>query len=139
MKREILEPFWMNAEKNQIKCIFKYETGAYEAVVSDTLEGNPDWKEIIETFGVEAIDANTQKRIDEKTLRENEHKEVLKDEEERIISENLFAAKLEAFEVPEVKNSTNRPLKSKIRKATSIMQVQAYTTALVIKELESEE
>ena len=46
----------------------------------------------------------------------------------------LFSAKLEAFEIEEIKNSKNRKLKSRIRKAKNIMEVTAFTAALLISE-----
>ena len=39
--------------------------------------------------------------------------------------------KLEAFEIDEVKNSENRELKKKIRKAKTLLEVQAYTTMIL--------
>ena len=51
-------------------------------------------------------------------------------------SDALFAAKLEAFEIEEVKNSKNRELKSKIRKAKTILEVTAFTAAVILKENE---
>ena len=64
-------------------------------------------------------------------------KEFEKDEIERIKSDALFDAKLEAFEIADIKNSKNRTFKSRIRKSKSIMEVTALTAALII--LENEE
>lgn len=138
MKREIKHPVWMNKEKTQVKCMFEYEGGGrFEAVVSDTAEGNPDWEEIMETFGIEAIDDFTQKLEDDRLERHNRHKQEYKDHEERQKNEVLFACKLEAFEIPEVRASSNREMKAKIRKAKSLVEVQSYTTILLMKELEN--
>lgn len=128
----------MNEEKTQIKCIFEYEDGGqFEAVVSDTAEGNPDWEEIMETFGVQGVDETTEKLREDREKRLEVHKQRRKDEEERIKNEALFAAKLEAFEIEEIKNSKNRDMKAKIRKAKSIVEVQSYATILLMKELEN--
>ena len=48
--------------------------------------------------------------------------------------EQLFAAKLDAFEIDLIKGSKNRELKSKIRKAKNIMEVTAYTVILLQQE-----
>ena len=49
-------------------------------------------------------------------------------------TEELFKAKLQCFEIDAVKNSKNRDLKSKLRKAQSFMEVVAYTSAIVAAE-----
>ena len=45
--------------------------------------------------------------------------------------------KLEAFEIEAIKNSTDRASKAMIRKSKSVLEVQAYTTILLMKELEN--
>jgi hypothetical protein len=138
MKREIKHPIWNNEEKTQVKCLFEYEDGGtFEAVVSDTEEGNPDWHEIINTFSSAGIDENTEKLLADREKRKEEHKQWKKDNEEREKNEALFACKLEAFEIPEIRESKNRELKAKIRKAKSIVEVQSYATILLMKELEN--
>ena len=107
-----------------------------EASVSDTEEGNPDWYEIMETFGVEDIDKRTQDFIDSHEEQHRKEKEWRKDQQEKQRSDALFSAKLEAFEMDLIKNSKNRELKSMIRKAKSIMEVTTYASVLVMKELE---
>ena len=49
---------------------------------------------------------------------------------ERAQKEILFNAKAEAFDMDVVKNSTNREIKNKIRRASSIMEVSVYTAML---------
>ena len=107
-----------------------------EASVSNTEEGNPDWHEIMETFGIEEIDKRTQAFIDQHKEQHRKEKQRLKDQEERAKGDALFAAKLEAFEMDLIKNSKNRELKSMIRKAKNIMEVTTYASVLVMKELE---
>ena len=51
MKRIIKNPYWGNDEKTQVMCEFHYEDGSAQiAAVTDTEEGNPDWKEIFNNF-----------------------------------------------------------------------------------------
>lgn len=138
MTREIKHPFWANDEKTQIICQFHYSDGrVLEAAVSDTEEGNPDWKEIIDTFGIEAIDASTEKFATERENARKLKEQQQKESEDRAKADALFTVKLEAFEIPEIKNSKDRISKSNIRKAKSIMEVQVLTTALYLKELEN--
>ena len=54
--------------------------------------------------------------------------------------EDLFNYKLQTFEIPEIKNSENRKLKAKIRKAKNVIEMNAYATILLMEILnESEE
>ena len=47
--------------------------------------------------------------------------------------------KLQTFEIPQVKESTNRTLKSKIRKAKNAIEMQAYATILLMEIMNEEE
>ena len=46
--------------------------------------------------------------------------------------EDLFKLKLQSFEIEQVKNSTNRELKSSLRKSQTFMEAVAYTAALIL-------
>ena len=135
MKRTIKNPYWGNNNKTQVICEFHYEGGPIQtAAITDTKEGNPDWKEVFDTFTIEEIDNLTEDVKAEEAEEHEKRKEFEKDEIERIKSDTLFGAKLEAFEIEKVKNSKNRKLKSHIRKAKSIIEVTAFTAALLIYE-----
>jgi hypothetical protein len=130
-EREILEPYWTSNLKNQVVCKFKYaDGGIVTASVSQTSEGNPDWDEIFANFTVEQIDNNTAKRVEK-------HREVQltrEMEEQRRVDnmrrESLFIAKSDAFEIELVRNSTNTQLKSRLRKATSIIEVTVLASLI---------
>ncbi len=137
---------WANEAKDKINCeiVVNLDDGSsqvFEAVVSQTEQGNPDWDAILEKFGEEAIDSATTEELKQKNLerekRAKENEERVKRESEFKRQEDLFAIKLEAFEIEEVKNSVDRTLKAKIRKAKTALEVQAYTTILLMKELEN--
>ena len=75
-KRIIKNPWWGNVEKTIVRCQFFMENGEIlEASVSDTEEGNPDWYEIMETFGLEDIDKRTQAFIDDHEEQHRKEKE----------------------------------------------------------------
>ena len=140
MERTIKFPYWSRDDKTQVVCQFHYENGTIlEVSVSDTEEGNPDWKEIMETFTVEEIDSITNRMKEEQAEKDEERKKEEEERAERFKTDALFAMKLEAFEIPEIKNSKDKTLKSKIRKAKNSTEVAAYTTILLMKEMESEE
>ena len=137
MKRKIIEPYWGNKEKTQIICQFHYENGPIQtAAVTDTIEGNPDWKEIHETFTLEEIDKNTESLLAEVKEENEKIKQLNKDEIERARVDSLFNCKIQAFEIDIIKNSKNKELKSRIRKSKNIFEVTAFTAALIAVEHE---
>ena len=132
MAREILNPRWGNDRKTLIVTRFRYDDGhTAEASISVPEGGsNSDWDEIIEKFGKNYLDQQTQiylkKERDKKLQVENQRKLDF----ERMQKEQLFNAKAEAFDIDLVKNSTNREVKNKIRRAKNIMEVQIYAALL---------
>ena len=136
INREILDPRWANDERNQIICKFKLEDGNIVQAAISVPEGgiNPDWNEVMEKFGEEILEENYQKDLAEHYKRKEAQEEQRKQEIERAIKEALFNAKAEAFEIQLVKDSKNKKIKNKIRKASTIIEVTAYTAALVLKE-----
>ena len=59
--------------------------------------------------------------------------------EDRKNQEQLFAVKLQIFDIELVKNSVNRKLKSQIRKSKSAIEAQAWAAALLLSEYNAEE
>jgi hypothetical protein len=136
MHREIKNPRWMNDRKTTIACEFHYSDGRIgQAAVTNTEEGNPDWIEIIETFGVEELDRATEEYNERVRVRKETEEQRRKEQFETAKNEMLFNAKLESFMIDEVKNSKNAAMKSRIRKAKSITEVIAFTSALLMSEL----
>lgn len=133
MAREIINPRWGNEEKTQIIAGFRYDDGrvltAAITNVGDAAE-NPDWKEIMATFGADAVDENTQKALDDHMARKTRSLEQRQLDMDRAKKEALFNAKAEAFDIDLVKNSKNRTVKNKIRRAGSITEVLVYTAML---------
>ena len=138
--RTIKNPHWTNDKKNQIHCEFHYENGpVVNACVSDTKNGNPDWKEIFDKFDVKEIEKNTEKVIQDIDYKIKFKKREKKEKSQAAKIDTLFNRKLEAFEISTVKNSKDRNLKSLIRKASNETEVYAYTAALILKEMKNEE
>lgn len=138
--------FWDNAEKTRAMAILEVTTS--EGVTSTQVltvnkvgpsgEENPDWTDLMEAIGEEKIDANTEERIARKA--EEERIEALRKEEMEKSKklEKLFDAKLQAFEIDEVKNSKNRQLKASLRRAKSIVEVNIYAMMIVMEQLEND-
>jgi transcriptional regulator of heat shock response len=133
MKRTIKNPRWTNNARTVLSAEFHYEDGrVLTATISDSDKGNPDLVEILANFTTEELEANTMKAI----KRQNQEMEAKRRQEEamaeKALQEELFAIKLKAFELDVVKGTTNRALKSQIRRAKSVFEVYAYTAALIL-------
>ena len=133
------DPYWSNKGAKHMIVTLEYENGK-KATASIQDEGgtNPDYQAILEEFGEEQLDKNTEegvKRRDEQIKKRIQRKET---EAVRARQERLFGAKLEAFEIGAVKESKNMNLKRLIRKAKSPMEVQAYTTILLMETLDEQ-
>ena len=136
MNRKITDVRWANDRKTQVFCRYQYDDGRIiEAHVSDTTEGNPDWKEIMETFDQKILDQNTQLYLKDIQKKRDVERQKQKEREEFAKNEMLFNAKLEAFSIDEIKSSKNSALKSKIRKAKSLTEIYVYSSLLVNMEM----
>jgi hypothetical protein len=130
-ERQILDPYWSSNLKNQVVCKFKYvDGGIVTASVSQTAEGNPDWDEIFANFTSEQIDENTAAKV--KVHEENRLKREMDDQRraDNMRREALFMAKSDAFEIDLVRNSTNTKLKSRLRKATTLIEVTVLASLI---------
>ena len=127
------DPYWSNKDAKHMIVTLEYDDGRKStASIQDKDGTNPDYKAILEEFGEETLDKNTAegvKRRDEQIKKRLERKEA---EAIRARQEQLFGAKLQAFELDKIKDSTNTELKRLIRKAKSPLEVQAYTTILLL-------
>jgi hypothetical protein len=139
--------FWETYDKNKITTILT-TTNEDETVTTQQLtvskftqDGteNPDFLEILGSIGEEKINENTTTRTEKKKA-EIEAKEQRKIEDEKAKQlQILFEAKIQAFEIEQIKNSTNRLLKSKLRKAQNLIEVNIYSMMIVMEELANEE
>jgi len=137
MKRTIKNPYWGNDEKTQVMCEFHFENGPTQvAAVTQTKEGNPDWEEIFQNFTIEQIDDLTKTALAEAREEHEKRKQQEKDDIERMKVDASFQAKLDAFDIDIIKNSKNRQLKSRIRKAKTLLEVTAFASALITLEHE---
>jgi hypothetical protein len=124
----------LNKELKQVMVIIIYPDGK-RLPASVSGEGdNPDYIAIMEKFTEEEIDENTRRREERRAEEVRQRMERSKVDQQRRKDEALFEAKLEAFEVSVIKNSTNKALKTKIRRSKSALEVMAYATMLIIEE-----
>ena len=125
MKRDFKNPVWYDEEKEAIICeIVIIDDEGNESThngkinkFSDSKQNvNPDWNTILEKYSVEDIDSATEEFDRKQKEKFEKDKEIQKEEEERQKErqrqEKLFAKKLEVFEIPEIKHSKNKALKT---------------------------
>ena len=132
-------PIWLNKENRSIECDILYGKEYQRSIINAGLasEGyvNRDYDQIMIDIGETEIDRLTvidDESKAEAVLRAKEQEEVHKN---RIKQETLFEIKLEAFEIPIIKNSKNSEMKKKIRRAKNPLEVTAYATILIQEEL----
>ena len=125
------EPFWLNKELKQVMVIIIFPDGKRLPASVSGEGNNPDYIAIMEKFTEEEIDDNTRRREERRAEEVRQRMERSKVDMQRRKDEALFEAKLEAFEIPIIKNSTNKAMKTKIRRSKSAMEVMAYTVMLI--------
>ena len=137
-KKKYLNPYWSNKDNRHLIVTIELANGQHSmASIQDPEGTNPDMKAVLEQYTEEEIDANTQKGLERRNENIKRQMERRESQQARAKQEALFNCKLQAFEVDAIKNSKNTELKRMIRKSKSIMEVQAYATILLMKELEN--
>ena len=139
-KKEYIFPYWSNKETRHLIVTIRQPNGQENlASIQDPDGTNPDMKAVLELYTEEEIDKNTQEGLDRRNENLIKNMERRESQKARAVQEALFNAKLEAFEIETIKNSKDIALKRTIRKAKTIMEVQAYTTILLMREIERAE
>jgi hypothetical protein len=140
MKRTIINPHWVNNARTVLSAEFHYDDGrVVTASISESEQTNPDLIEIKQKFSTEDLEANTRKKIQQINVERERKKQEEEAKAQRKLQEELFAAKLKIFEIESIKNSTNRSLKSRIRKSKSDVEALAWAAALMLNEAQQQE
>ena len=135
----IKDAFWENPNKNILNCISEQEEGNKKIrQVHKLVEADPLFKECEDALTPEHIDKNTKERVARKFEEQKKRQELKESKEKAKKMEQLFNYKLETFEVEEVKLSRNRELKSKLRRAKSIPEVNLWALKILDDYLNSE-
>ena len=133
-------PVWINKEVRSLEVDILIGEDYQHAIVNagpvSAGKTNKDYDAVLELFGEEEIDRLTKIKEEERELEAEKRLAQQEVHKNRVQQESLFNMKLEAFEIPIIKNSEDKELKKLIRKAKTILEVTAYTTILIQKELE---
>jgi hypothetical protein len=106
--------------------------------IHNTSEHKEAWYWIHKLIGQEAINKNTNKEIDRVNRERKKHEVEAKDQKHKAEQEELFQAKITAFEMDVIRQTTHRELKSKIRRAKNILELTAYVGAIIALEYKDE-
>ena len=138
--------FWESYDQNRITTILtivdenENSTTQQLTVNKFDVDGNenPDFKEVLDAITFEAITANTNERNEKKIVERAEAEQARLERARAKDLQQLFEAKISAFEIDAIKNSTNRVLKSKLRKAQNVVEVNVYCMMIVMEVLNNE-
>ena len=135
----MIEGLWRTDEKKEISILYEREDKSRYS--GQALEDSREWKDFFHKFTSEQIDefSETNKLQREAQNKNRPSREIKqRDEKQRFERkraaddlETLFRAKLEAFEIPEVRDSENRELRSRIRKSKSLTEISALVASLI--------
>lgn len=135
----MIEGLWRTDEKKEISIL--YERQDKSRYSGQALEDSREWKDFFHKFTSEQIDEFSEtNKIQREAQNKNRPSREIKqrDEKQRFERkraaddlETLFRAKLEAFEIPEVRDSENRELRSRIRKSKSLTEISALVASFI--------
>ena len=107
------------------------------AVINSNESNNPDYQEIRTKFTDAELEQNTQNNIRKVQGERDRQKAQEEAQKERERQERLFQVKLSAFEVETIKNTTNKTLKSALRRAKSDFEVYAMAAAIILDSVQN--
>lgn len=134
---KIIEAIWVSLErKDQVAILLEREDGTRTSVKADAVDTDENWLILNSVFNKDDITNFSEKRrADQRREHRNRVRKNDDQQKTNTLLKNLFEAKLEAFEIPEIKQSTNKALRSRIRRSKSLVELYAITSHLVGLEL----
>ena len=144
LKQWMDNAFWETEEKKQLNCILELvddagrETRQVMMLNRHDKDGNENelFNEVVDALGEELIQQNTDDRKVRKAAQAEERKQRDVEHARARKLEELFNYKLEIFETEEIKDSKNRKLKAKIRRAKSKVEVNLWAMKLLEEALD---
>ena len=126
-------------DRSVVKCIrmHKIEGGGRRKEVSTfsrTLQDRslcPQYKEVVGLLGIPKIDANTDERRKREDMEVKTRKIKQENAKKTQVLEKLFHMKLQAFEIPEIRDSKNKPLRTKLRRSQNEVEMNAYAALII--------
>jgi len=146
MSKWLDNAFWVDNSKTAVKAILETDLGGGKVdrnvhTITKTADDGTEnvlWAQFFEQVSAEKVDRNTKERHDRKA---KEHALETQKREETLRArqlEALFDAKLKAFEIQDIKDSKNRKLKARLRKAKNMVEVNAFATMIIMEQVNNE-
>jgi len=135
--------FWHNEEKEMAEAILvitddnNREITQVVTVRKFDINGdlNTDFQELMAEVGEEKIDENTKERQERKSKEKEIEEQRKKAEEQARELEKLFDAKIKILEIDAIKNTSNKSLKSKLRRSKNQVELNLYAQLIMMEEL----
>ena len=135
----IKDAFWETPSKELLNCISEHKEGFKDVrQVHKLKRGDPLFDECVKALTEKHIDVNTDRRVNKKFKEQEQQRQLELNRRKAEKLEQLFNYKLETFEVEDIKESKNRILKSKLRRAKSIPEVNLYAIMILQDKLEND-
>tara|TARA_R110000822_G_scaffold3972_4_gene16977 strand:- start:2493 stop:2909 length:417 start_codon:yes stop_codon:yes gene_type:complete len=131
MEKRFKQILWENPEtKERLRCREITDSGSREIIIDPADTDN--WNAAMSETSVDEINARSE--ADVKSFRDKRatDESYQQEQEKRQLAEGLFQAKLTIYELPEIKNSTNKTLKRRLRKSETFEALNLYAAAVVI-------
>jgi len=135
--------FWTNDEKTAATALFvtEFDSGSQETRQVDLQIDLPDgqkcsmFAELINQLGIDAIDKSTEERKERKKNQSRNDQLILEQKKKSAELETLFSLKIQAFDIEEVRTSTNKKLRSKLRRSKNSVELSAYVALILMDAL----
>ena len=124
--------FWETPKKLVLNAICEFEDEEKGRTIRQVMKmrrydddgkENPDFVECLKYLGEETIAKSTEERRERKLSEMQKENERKLEEQKAHKMEQLFEYKLGLFEIPEIKNTTQRKLRAKLRRSKSILSL----------------
>jgi len=137
-----IHAFYTNDKKTKLRFILKQpdgpdgQPGPAENHDIDNRSSHGDaWFWVHEILGKDNISKATNQQIDRINRLRKKGEAAAKDARHKDEQEDLFQAKIAAFEMDIIRNSKNRDVKSKIRRAKTMLELNGYIGAAIALEM----
>ena len=137
--------FWETPKKLVLNAICEFEDEVKGRTIRQVMKmrrydddgkENPDFVECLNYLGEVTIAKSTEERRERKLSEMQKENERKLEEQKAHKMEQLFEYKLGLFEIPEIKNTTQRKLRAKLRRSKSIPEANIYSMLIMKHELE---
>jgi len=116
-------------EKKRIRALEITETGSRELIIDP--EDKENYDAVLAEFSIDEITARSEEDVKQFRQKRIAEEQFNKENEQRQLQESLFIEKLSVMEIDEIKNTTNKKLKRRIRKAKTFAELYIYGAAVV--------